>query len=74
MMIIEITMYYILFVAAILIIISIVIGNKRTKANNRTIYKMDKVITRTGGLAHDRIYENIEKEDIIMDEMENNKR
>jgi hypothetical protein len=73
-MIIEITMYYILFVAAILIIISIVIGNKRTKANNRTIYKMDKVITRTGGLAHDRIYENIEKEDIIMDEMENNKR
>jgi len=63
----------------VLLIMSVIIGTFRTKENDRIIWKMDemsrdKVVTRTGGLARDRIYENIEKEDIIMDEMENNKR
>ena len=69
----------VIFMIVVLLIMSVIIGTFRTKENDRIIWKMDemsrdKVVTRTGGLARDRIYENIEKEDIIMDEMENNKR
>ena len=70
MMILKLIGCIILFIILILVGMSIIVGALRTKANTRIIYKMDKVVTRTGGLAHDRIYENIEKEDIIMDEME----
>jgi len=64
----------VLFMAFLLIVMNIIVGILRTKENERIVYKMDKVVTRTGGLAHDRIYENIVDEDLIMDEMENNKK
>jgi len=79
MMIMQMIICIVIFMIVVLLIMSVIIGTFRTKENDRIIWKMDemsrdKVVTRTGGLARDRIYENIEKEDIIMDEMENNKR
>jgi len=78
-MIMQMIICIVIFMIVVLLIMSVIIGTFRTKENDRIIWKMDemsrdKVVTRTGGLARDRIYENIEKEDIIMDEMENNKR
>ena len=66
----------VLFVAFTLIVMNIIESKLRTKANERLMWKMnkvgkrDKVVTRTGGLAHDRIYDTILDEDIIMDDME----
>ena len=66
----------ILFMAFLLILMNIVVGRLRTKENERIVWKMDKltkrdkVVTRTGGLAHDRIYDTVLDEDLIMDDME----
>ena len=38
----------------VVIIMSIIEGRVRNKTNEKTLWKMDKVETRTGGLAHDR--------------------
>ena len=38
----------------VVIIMSIIEGKVRNKTNEKTLWKMDKVVTRTGGLAHDR--------------------
>ena len=38
----------------VVIIMSIIEGKVRNKKNEKTLWKMDKVVTRTGGLAHDR--------------------
>ena len=38
----------------VVIIMSIIEGKVRKKTNEKTLWKMDKVVTRTGGLAHDR--------------------
>ena len=38
----------------VVIIMSIIEGRVRNKTNEKTLWKMDKVVTRTGGLAHDR--------------------
>ena len=59
----------VLFIAFMLIIMNIIESNIRSKANERILWKMDnmpkrdKVVTRTGGLAHDRIYDTIDKDD-----------
>jgi len=66
----------VLFIAFMLIIMNIIESKIRSKANERILWKIDnmpkrdKVVTRTGGLAHDRIYDTILDEDIIMDGME----
>jgi len=66
----------VLFIAFMLIIMNIIESKIRSKANERILWKIDnmpkrdKVVTRTGGLAHDRIYDTILDEDIIMDDME----
>ena len=57
MMILNLIVCVVLFMIFILIMMSIIIGVLRTKANERVVYKMDKIVTRTGGLSHDRIYE-----------------
>ena len=68
----------VLFGAFILIIMNIIESKLRTKVNERIVWKMenmserDKVVTRTGGLAHDRIYDTVLDEDLIMDDMEDN--
>ena len=61
----ELIMYYALFVAGILVALSIVIGSKRTKQNEKLFYRMEKMDledddkdqydgkTRTGGLSPD---------------------
>jgi len=70
----------VLFGAFVLIIMNIIESKLRTKANERIVWKMenmrerDKVVTRTGGLAHDRIYDTVLDEDLIMDDMEDNKK
>ena len=38
----------------VVILMSIIEGKVRNKTNEKTLWKMDKVVTRTGGLAHDR--------------------
>jgi len=38
----------------VVIIMSIIEGKVRNKTNEKTLWKMDKVETRTGGIAHDR--------------------
>ena len=38
----------------VVILMSIIEGRVRNKTNEKTLWKMDKVETRTGGLAHDR--------------------
>ena len=38
----------------VVILMSIIEGKVRNKTNEKTLWKMDKVETRTGGLAHDR--------------------
>ena len=38
----------------VVILMSIIEGRVRNKTNEKTLWKMDKVVTRTGGLAHDR--------------------
>ena len=40
-----------------IIIMSVIEGRSRNKTNEKIVWKMDKVETRTGGLAHDRINE-----------------
>jgi len=66
----------VLFISFLLIVMNIIVSRLRTKENERIAWKMDnmpkrdKVVTRTGGLAHDRIYDTILDEDIIMDGME----
>tara|TARA_R110001606_G_scaffold271778_1_gene420331 strand:+ start:128 stop:286 length:159 start_codon:yes stop_codon:yes gene_type:complete len=48
---------------------NIIVSTLRTKENQRIAWKIDemdkrdRVVTRTGGLAHDRIYEDVKKED-----------
>jgi len=69
MMYLSILVCIIFFIAFILIVMNIVEGIIRTKNNERLLCKVDKIIerdkvvTRTGGLAHDRIYDNIDKDD-----------
>ena len=55
--------FIILFIAFIFIILNIIEGKIRTKANEKILWKMenmdkiieiDKAVTRTGGIAHDR--------------------
>ena len=41
----------------IVIIISYIEGKERSKQNEKIIWKMDKVETRTGGLENDRLNE-----------------
>ena len=41
----------------IVIVITIIEGRIKSKQNEKILWKMDKVETRTGGLAHDRINE-----------------
>ena len=65
MMILNMLACIVLFMAFLLIMMGIIVRKLREKA-----IKRDKVITRTGGLAHDRIYE---KKDIIVDDMEENR-
>ena len=36
------------------IVMSVIEGKARNKTNEKTLWKMDKVETRTGGIAHDR--------------------
>ena len=55
----------VLFIAFMLIVMNIIEGKIRTKANERLIWKAsqmdnrDRVVTMTGGLSHDRINERI---------------
>ena len=59
----------VLFTAFLLIVINIIVSTLKTKENQRIAWKIDemdkrdRVVTRTGGLAHDRIYEDVKKED-----------
>ena len=53
------TAVIILFIAFILIVMNIIVGRLRTTENERIVYKMDKVVTLTGGLENDRINERI---------------
>ena len=59
----------VLFTAFLLIVMNIIVSTLRTKENQRIEWKInemdkrDRVVTRTGGLAHDRIYEDVKKED-----------
>ena len=59
----------VLFIAFLLIVMNIILSILRTKENERIVWKIDemdkrdRVVTRTGGLAHDRIYEDVKKED-----------
>ena len=39
------------------IIMSIIEGRSRNKTNEKIVWKMDKVVTRTGGLENDRLNE-----------------
>ena len=47
----------------IVIVITIIEGRIKSKQNEKILWKMDKVETRTGGLAHDRnrTYSEIQK-------------
>jgi hypothetical protein len=56
-MIIELIMVALFTIAGI----SCFIGSKRNKKNNKLENRIDKVVTLTGGLAHDRIYEHKKK-------------
>jgi hypothetical protein len=56
-MIMAILIYYILFIAIVLIVTGSIRSNRTTKANEKLERRMDKVVTLTGGLANDRIYE-----------------
>ena len=53
----------ILIMAFVFIVMNVIISILKTKENERILWKMenmterDKVVTRTGGLARDRIYE-----------------
>jgi len=44
-----------------IIFMTIIEGRIKNKQNEKLFYKMDKVETRTGGLAHDRINERKKK-------------
>jgi predicted membrane protein len=46
------------------IVMSVIEGKARNKTNEKTLWKMDKVETRTGGIAHDRnrTYSEIQKQ------------
>ena len=48
----------------IVIVITIIEGRIKSKQNEKILWKMDKVETRTGGLAHDRnrTYSEIQKQ------------
>ena len=84
MMYLKIVVFIIFFIAFILIVMNVVESIIRTKNNERIVWKMDKltkkhpyknseidkVVTRTGGLAHDRIYDTVLDEDLIMYDME----
>tara|TARA_R110000823_G_scaffold303660_1_gene425107 strand:- start:354 stop:533 length:180 start_codon:yes stop_codon:yes gene_type:complete len=41
----------------IVVVVTIIEDRIKNKSNERIIWKMDKIETRTGGLAHDRINE-----------------
>tara|TARA_R110000787_G_C13190598_1_gene422941 strand:+ start:365 stop:550 length:186 start_codon:yes stop_codon:yes gene_type:complete len=45
----------------IVVVVTIIEDRIKSKSNERIIWKMDKVETRTGGLAHDRINESKKK-------------
>ena len=74
---------FVFFLAFIMIFMSIVEGKIRDRQNEKIIWrieemdkikKRDKVVTRTGGLARDRIYENRDKDDfnrIVAEERQN---
>ena len=63
MMIFKITLCVIIFVLVMIIFMSIVEGKIRDRQNEKIIWrieqmdKRDRVVTRTGGLEHDRLNE-----------------
>ena len=70
-MIFKITICIVIFILLMIIFMSIVEGRIRSRQNEKIIWrieqmnKRDKVVTRTGGLAHDRnrTYSEIQKKD-----------
>ena len=56
-MILQLLVYFSLFVIFVLTILSIIEGKIRAKRNNKIKYRIDKVETLTGGLENDRINE-----------------
>ena len=69
-MIFKITICIVIFILLMIIFMSIVEGRIRSRQNEKIIWrieqmnKRDKVVTRTGGLAHDRnrTYSEIQKQ------------
>ena len=69
MMIFKITICIVIFILLMIIFMSIVEGKIRSRQNEKVMWrieqmdKRDKVVTRTGGLAHDRnrTYSEIQK-------------
>ena len=69
MMIFKITICIVIFILLMIIFMSIVEGKIRSRQNEKVVWrieqmdKRDKVVTRTGGLAHDRnrTYSEIQK-------------
>ena len=76
MMYLNLVVCIVLFISFMLIVMNIIESRIRTKANERLMWKVgkmgkrDKVVTRTGGLSNDRIYDTVLDEDLIMDDME----
>ena len=70
MMIFKITICIVIFILLMIIFMSIVEGKIRSRQNEKVMWrieqmdKRDKVVTRTGGLAHDRnrTYSEIQKQ------------
>jgi len=70
MMIFKITICIVIFILLMIIFMSIVEGKIRSRQNEKVVWrieqmdKRDKVVTRTGGLAHDRnrTYSEIQKQ------------
>jgi len=56
-MIMEIFIYYVLFIASVLIVMGSIRGNRVTKANEKLVKNMDKVVSVTEGIFVDKIYE-----------------
>ena len=69
-MIFKITICIVIFILLMIIFMSIVEGKIRSRQNEKVVWrieqmdKRDKVVTRTGGLAHDRnrTYSEIQKQ------------
>lgn len=70
MMTFKITLCVVIFILLVVVFMSIVEGIIRSKRNEKILWRMeqidkrDKVVTRTGGLAHDRnrTYSEIQKQ------------